>query len=212
MATTWDETHAGDMRIPWRAVAAVAGLLVVGFLLGRASATHRTVTLSRPAPALAPAVSPHTRDGATAAGLAAVNELANGVATVPAADLAALWVPAKRAEMTASLQRSADYIHTLNGDSTLTRGAIVGYHLESYDGAHATLKTWHVELAGGRTTGVTSSWSTGTIDLEWMGGRWLLTTTDATGTSTAGPAPDSPLTSAGVVAAVESMEVPHVAP
>lgn len=215
MATTWDGTHAGEMRLPWRAVAAVTGLLVVGFLLGRASATHSTVTVTRPAPAAAPAVSADTREGATAAGLAAVDEMLNGVATRPAADLAALWVPAKRAEMTAAIQRSSDYIHSLNGVSTLTRGAVVGYQLEAYDAAHATVKAWAVELAGGQTTGVTSSWETAKVDLAWTDGRWLLTSTDPTGTSTDGPTPGAtagPPDSARVVSAVEQMEVPHVAP
>jgi len=71
---------------------------------------------------------------------------------------------------------------------SVLRGAPLGYRIDTYDGARASVAIWSVAIAAAPNEPPQSQWRTLVVDLEWTPAGWRVTN----GVGIDGPAPDTP--------------------
>lgn len=187
----------GRRRLPVLAIAAVAGALLVGLVVGRVTAPDHhstTTTVVAPSPDGQPARRvgtipvryPHTRAGAVAATLNAGAVLGDPRVLLDAA----------RRTRALSLLATARYAKTFTGsgaaaldqarDAPLGRGLLSGaqtisltsplaYRVVAYDGDRAQVVSWGVAVVGNdQGLGPSATWATTTTALRWQDGDWKI--------------------------------------
>ena len=201
-----------------------AALVAVGIAIGTRIAgpkqTEAITTVTRAAPSPETPTMPATHDERTPAGAVAAAatsvQLLDGPALLDSArvqrivdGLAAL--SARGALARAYAQGAAQARSKLGVDSVpapvvILRAAPVGYRIESFSRAAATVDIWCVGVVGsGATVQPQQSWRTETVSLVWERGAWKV----AAFASSAGPTP--PLTASTATTTANDLftEVPR---
>ena len=157
---------------------AVVGLLLViaAFLLGRAFAPKTTAPeLSRPH--AVDESDSHTEQGAVyaatnfgkalAASFEAPSEYREG--------LVALSAPGWKEEAEVLAESTLEFVQERYGSAGDLVFAPVRYRVSAYSDDEAEVEIWGATIASGPDSeGIEVSWVTGTIELAWLGEKWLV--------------------------------------
>ena len=143
----------------------------------------------------APAASAHTRAGAVASAARSITAFGGSVLLEPLrlrALVARIASNASRARLLDAFAEASSQTRTRLGADTVPqpvivlRAAPVGYRVERYSPAAATIAVWYVGIVGsGATVQPQQSWRTETVGLVWQRGAWKVESF----ASTPGPTP-----------------------
>ena len=178
--------------------------IAIGTRLGSTSALSRQVVTERAAPVTsasqalgrrAPAASAHTRAGAVASAARSITASGGNVLLEPSrlrALVQRIASNASRAQLIDAFAEASSQTRTRLGADTvprpviLLRAAPVGYRVERYSPAAATIAVWYVGIVGsGAIVQPQQSWRTETVELVWERGAWKVDSF----ASTVGPTP-----------------------
>jgi hypothetical protein len=213
-----DDAGSGALRRQAPLLAAAAVMLVVGILIGRATAGAAPAQEEPPEPAATANAQdaldgpsrtergvavgfPRTMEGAVAAAAEYIGALDAGRGLVPAERAAVLDTIAADGQHEQLEARMAAGLDILVENFGLTPDVVgdpdfvartipAGYQISAYDGAEATVRLWSTSVffAAGRHAS-SGDWSTETVTLRWDRDDWRLVALE----SEPGPAPpDTP--------------------
>jgi hypothetical protein len=187
--------------------AAVAVVLAIGIVIGTRLASpgsSEVVVTERAAPTTRAAQAPgrhanstemHTRIGAVAEAARSITAFAGNVLLEPArlrAVVAAIASSGSRAQLIEAFEEASAQTRAKLGADTVPRPVIVlravplGYRIEDYSQAKATVAVWYLGIVGsGATVQPQQSWRTQTVSLVWEEGGWKVNSF----ASSAGPTP-----------------------
>ena len=231
-----DDGGSGRSRLPLLAIGTVVAALVVGLLIGRATAPDHQAP-SRPAgsPRAADgqparrvgavgAGYPHTRAGAVAATLNGGAALSDPRVLLDAArrthvlDLIATSRYAKTftGAGAAALNRAADQPlgrGIRDGAQTISLTSPLAYRVTAYSADAATVLSWGVAVVG-NDQGLTPSatWATTTTTLRWQVGDWKIDTARSVDGPTPGPDGQRPTDAGGFISGLSGSQGVHHAP
>jgi hypothetical protein len=206
LAPTVGRTHLAKRAFLF--AAASAAVLAVGIVIGNhlvtPSAPSHNAGTEHAAPqaraAQAPgrpatASSAHTRAGAIATAARSITAFGGDVLLQPSrvrAIVERLASATSRTQLTEAFEEASAQTRAKLGADTAPRPVIVlraapiGYRVEHYSAAQATIAIWYVGIVGsGATVQLQQSWRTETVDLVWENSSWRVSSF----ASTAGPTP-----------------------
>jgi len=188
-------------------IAGVAVVLAIGIVIGTRLASpgsSEVVVTERAAPTTRAAQAPgrhanssemHTRIGAVAEAARSITAFAGNVLLEPArlrAVVARIASSGSRAQLIEAFEEASAQTRAKLGADTVPRPVIVlravpvGYRIEDYSQAKATVAVWYVGIVGsGATVQPQQSWRTQTVSLVWEEGGWKVNSF----ASSAGPTP-----------------------
>jgi hypothetical protein len=183
---------------------ALAVGIVIGNRLGSTGARSRHAEIERATPVTgvaqalgrrAPATSAHTRAGAVASAARSITAFGGSVLLEPSrlrALVARIASNASRTRLIDAFAEASSQTRTKLGADTVPRPVIVlraapvGYRVERYSPAAATIAVWYVGIVGsGATVQPQQSWRTEIVGLVWERGAWRVESF----ASTVGPTP-----------------------
>lgn len=187
----------GRRALPWATGFTV--VLAIGVVIGTRLASPgerspQTVT-ERAAPRTRAAQEPgrhanipdtHTRTGAVAAAARSITAFAGNVLLEPSRlrqVVAGIAANGSRTQLIEAFEEASAQTRAKLGADTVPRPVIVlratpvGYRIEHYSSAEATIAVWYVGIVGsGATVQPQQSWRTQTVTLVWENGGWKVTT------------------------------------
>jgi hypothetical protein len=202
-----------------------AGTLLVGVLIGRASANDGGKQTTKPSVPVSgnldPKSYPHTKEGAASAAQRYYDALFRAAMSSPEQRRAVVDEVANaamRQEITKTVDQTAEALAKLfdlpkDQAQVVTRFAPLGYRVLSYTGQSARIDLWALALFGKPDVGhgIAPQYKTATFDLSWERSAWRLA---GSGEIKDGPTPipDNPQAGADLATAVKDMqEFDHVA-
>jgi len=201
-----DRARLGRRALLWTTSFAV--VLAIGIVIGThlaspgkrslQTATERAASPTRAAQAPgrhANTPNTHTRTGAVAAAARSITAFAGNVLLEPSRlhqVVAGIASSGSRAQLIEAFEEASAQTRAKLGADTVPRPVIVlraapvGYRIEQYSPAGATVAVWYVGIVGsGATVQPQQSWRTQTVDLVWEHGAWKVNSF----ASSAGPTP-----------------------
>ena len=194
-----DRAGLGRRALPW--ATGVAVVLAIGIVIGTrlASPGERSLqtVIERAAPRTRAAQAPgrpptstatgaHTEAGAVAAAARSITAFAGNVLLAPSRlrqVVARIASSGSRTQLIVAFEEASAQTRAKLGADTVPRPVIVlraapvGYRIEHYSSAEATIAVWYVGIVGsGATVQPQQSWRTQTIGLVWENDGWKVST------------------------------------
>jgi hypothetical protein len=161
----------------WLVAAALAALVIAALGLRQAAGNERAAPTPTPTVSVAPADG-HTREGAVRAATAFLAALDLDTILDDARRrrlITSSASPESRATLQRLYERERDRVReSYRRRPRVARAAMLGYRVDDYSRARATVAIWAATIGGSGDFEPTTGWITTVVKLDWSDSRWAV--------------------------------------